>query len=202
MALTLDQTNRPPYVEWKRRSVEDRNASIAAGHYVARDEDFAIIMRPGSKDTVEKPAEVFLKELADKARTNPNDIPADWPMKFRQSYEFWKNGEAEPLQGTSIKAWPAISPAQADMIIRAGIRTVEDLAGLPDSEVGILGVGGISLKQKARSWLEAAADKGVLAAKNAALETQVADLQTQNKSLMEGFAELKAQVAALQGAKK
>ena len=185
-----EEKDRPPYVQWIVRPVEDRNASIAAGAYVAKDVDFAIIMRPGSKDTVEKEARVWLNEI--KAKARENTIPATWPAAFEASYKMWKDGEELPVNGTPIKLWPALSPAQVQMITRAGILTVEDLAQLPDSEVGVIGIGGLGLKQKAQSWLQS---KNSLAEENAALKTRTSELETQVAAMM-------AEIQAMKAAKK
>ena len=40
---------RPPYVQFEMRAVEDRQASIDAGHYVAKDVAYAIITPAGSR---------------------------------------------------------------------------------------------------------------------------------------------------------
>ena len=185
MQQTEDK-DRPPYVRWEIRPVEDRNASIAAGCYVAKDVDYAIIMRPGSKDTVEKEALVWLSEIKERARNQL--IPATWPPAFEASYKMWKEGEEAPVNGTHIKNWAAVSPAQAQMVLRAGILTVEDLAALPDSELGIIGIGGLSLKQKAQSWMQS---KNSLAEENAALKTRTAELEAQVQSMMADIQKLK-----------
>lgn len=183
--------NRPPYVQWELRAVEDRNASIAAGHFVAKDVPYAIIMRPGSRDRLEKEAEVWLAEL--KERTRKGEIPHEWLPAFSASYKAWKDGEEAPLSGTALKMWPVLSPAQVKMIIAAGLFTVEDLAGLPDSELPTLGIGGLTLREKARSWLSASEDKGKLAEENAALKLQVTTLSEQVAELAAAVAKIKAQ---------
>jgi hypothetical protein len=78
------------------------------------------------------------------------------------------------------------------MILSAGILTVEDLAGLPDSDLPAIGIGGLSLRDKARAWLSAAEDKGKLAEENAALKLQVTTLSEQVTTLAAEFAKMKA----------
>ena len=182
--------NRPPYVEWELRAVEDRNASVATGHYVAKDVAYAIIMRPGSRDRLEKEAETWLSELKEKSRKN--EVPHDWFPAFTASYKAWLEGEEMPISGTALKAWPVLSPAQIKMILSAGILTVEDLAGLPDSDLPAIGIGGLALRDKARAWLSAAEDKGKLAEENAALKLQVTTLSEQVTTLAAEFAKMKA----------
>jgi len=185
--------NRPPYVQWEMRAIEDRAKSLETGHYVAKDVAFAIIMRPGSKDRLEKEAEVWLSELRDRARKG--EIPAEWHPAFLASFKAWRDGEELPSTGTPLKSWPVLSPAQIKMIISEGIFTVEDLAALPDSELPILGIGGLNLREKARSWLAAAEDKGKLAEENAALKLSVASLVQQVKDLAADVARQKLSIS-------
>lgn len=178
--MSVVDNDRPPYVMFERRPVEDRTESSKAGHYVSKDVDFAIITRPGSRDTVEKEAVPWLAELDTRVRAK--SIPANWAQAFRESYNAWKKGEELPENGTPIKGWQMLGPAAQKDLIQAGVRTVEDLANLPDGEIGQLGTGGISLKQKATAWLAAAKDTGKAAAQIADLSakvTQLVELSTQ-----------------------
>ena len=182
--------NRPPYVQWEMQPMEDRDASIKAGHMVMKDVAVALIQRPGSKDVLPKLAAVWLSEV--KSRAAKNEVPLEWVTHFEASYKFWLEGESAPVNGTSIKSWPAVSPAQAKNIIAAGIFTVEDLAALPDTDLQILGIGATALKQKACSWIEASTDKGKMAEENAAMKAQLADLQKTVDQLMANQQALKA----------
>lgn len=112
--MSIVDNQRPPYVTFERRPVEDRMASAASGCYRTKDVDFVIVTRPGSRDTVEKEAEVWLREIAERAkpqRGQPPQIPPEWPAAFRSAYERWKNNEEEPVNGTPIKGWPVLSPS-------------------------------------------------------------------------------------------
>ena len=62
MSIAL-MPQRPPYVTFEQRAVEDRNASIAAGGMVMRDVDFVIVRQVGSKNTLEKDAAEWLADL-------------------------------------------------------------------------------------------------------------------------------------------
>lgn len=179
--MQISQEDRPPYVQWELRTMEDRNASIAAGHYVGKDVAFAIIMRPGSKDKVEKLAETWLEEISLKARNG--ELPSLWSEAFKASYKAWKDGEEEPVSGTPLKLFAVLSPSQLKTLISAGVKSVEDLAQLPDQELQQITVGGIGLKIKARAWLLQANDAGKLAEENAALQVKVEALQEQLTAL-------------------
>ena len=183
---------RPPYVVFEVRSVEDRNASIEAGHYVAKDVNFAIVTRPGSRDSIEIEAEPWLASLKQKG-SGPNPvIPPSWYKGFASAYEEWKKGNVVPANGTPIKGWGVLSPSLQETLIRGGFLTVEDLAIAGDSELANIGTGGISLKLKAQAWLEAAQNAGKSAERITELATKVADLTALVEKLIEENKSLKA----------
>ena len=187
--MATDINDRPPYVQWETRAIEDRSASLAAGHYVAKDVDYAVIMRPGSRDKLEKEAIVWLSEL--RAKDQKNEIPPTWFPAFQASFKAWKDGEEEPVNGTSVKLFPVLTPSQLKTLQSAGIKTIEGLAQIPDQDLGILGIGGLNLKLKARAWLEQAVDKGKLAEENASLKTQMTQMQEQLNFLTSELGKLK-----------
>ena len=182
--------SRPPYVVFERRPIEDRNASIEAGRYIAKDVDFVIITRPGSRDTVEKEATVWLSEID--ARARKGLIPQEWPRHFQAAYDFWLKGETAPETGTPIKGWGIISPAMQETLVKAGIRTVEDLAMSGQAELMGVGMGAITLKQKAQTWLDMAKDRGVATEELSILRTKVTDLTDLVGKLMDANKELQA----------
>lgn len=179
----MDFAQRPPYVRFETRAEEDRNATIAAGHYVGRNVDYALITPQGTKDVVEKIASEWLEQLMAKAAAG--EYPADWARHFEATYAQWKETNTIPEHGAPIKGWQLLSPAQQQQILAANIRTVEDLAAANEVALMRIGMGGRDLKQKAQAWLEAAQDKGGLAAKNAALEAELASLRAEVAELQE-----------------
>lgn len=186
--MSVVDNERPPYVSFEVRPVEDRAASEKAGHYVSRDVDFVSITRPGSRDSLDKEALVWLAECREKARLK--QMPQEWYVAFKGAYDAWKEGEELPEQGTPIKGWPVLSPGAQRTLIAAGIRTVEDLAELPDSEFSAVGTGAMGYKQKAKAWLVAAEGTGKAAAQIEALTVQVAELVALTKSQAAALAEL------------
>lgn len=154
---TVDN-ERPPYVTFERRAVEDRTESNLKGHYVSRDVDFAIVTRPGARDTVEKPVADLIAGWQQYAKNGA--IPLAWVEGLKTNYRAWKEGEDIPETGTPIKGWPVLSPAAQKDLIHAGVRTVEDLANLPDQDISQICMGGLAYKLKAKAWLDSAKDTG------------------------------------------
>lgn len=191
----LQQINteiRPPYVRFEKRAIEDRTQRLANGKYAARDIDIAKITVVGQKDTVEREAKEWLSDLQKKAEDGR--VPPDWPDRFQKLYDFWQKGQEMPLDGTPIKGWSVLSPAQQENILNVGIFTVEDLAQLSDEAARAVGIGAVSLKQKAYAWLQEAKSHGVVAEENAALMVRLNEQEETIKNLMASFEELKAKL--------
>ena len=55
--------DRPPYVEFITQPMENRNASIKAGHYVAEDVDYVVIIPQGGKDKIEQETAAWFDKL-------------------------------------------------------------------------------------------------------------------------------------------
>jgi hypothetical protein len=185
---------RPPYVEFEQRSEEDREATIKAGHYVARDIDYAIIRAIGAKDAVEKPAAQWLEHIERQA--SRGQYRREWVQFFRQQYEDWKKGFEPTPNGLHVRQWPGASRAEVDMLVAAKIYTVEDLAEANEEALTRVGMGARGLKQRARAWLDTASKNGS-AEELASLRERTANQEKRIEALLEQIAELTAEVKAL-----
>lgn len=179
---------RPPFVEFEQRAIEDRNASIAAGGAVMRDVDYVVVRQVGSKDTVEKEAAEWLVDLDRMAATGT--YPAEWARHFRDKYEAFKAGRSEPELGLSVRQWPSLTKAQAENLIAAGVRTVEDVGVMNEPTMQRVGMGARELKQKAKAYLESRDA-------NKAAE-QITALRVEVESKDERIAALEARLLALE----
>lgn len=181
---------RPPYIRFETRAVEDRDASIAAGHYVARDVQYVLVTPQGSKDVVERIATEWLDNLGEQVKQQR--FKREWLDGYRQHFEAWKAGEELPETGTAIKLWAALSPAQVAAVLNAKIRTVEDLAAANEETLGRIGMGARAIKQRAVEWIESAKGIGKQAEAMAALRSENADLKVKIKSQDDRLAALEA----------
>jgi hypothetical protein len=186
---------RPPYVKFETRAVEDRNGSIAAGHYVARDEDYALITPQGSKDVVERVVTEWFDNLVQQVAQQR--FPQTWLTGYRSHYEAWKKGEELPVDGHPVKLWTVASPSQILALLNAKCRTVEDLAGANEETLARIGMGSRALKQRAVEWLESSKSVGQQSERIAALEAEKADQKAQLDSQALRLAELEKQLAGL-----
>lgn len=191
------QENRPPYVQFEFRPVEDRAASQEAGHYVAKDVAFAIVTPAGSRDRHEKIAEEWLTNMAEQVQQER--LPAEWLAHYRALYKAWKEGREVPESGTSIRNWPVASPAQIETLLNLRIRTVEDLAACNEEAIARMGMGGRALKQKAVDWLASASGNGKDVEAITALRAEFESLKLTNERLQQQNNELQRKIVAMAG---
>lgn len=189
----MEEKARPPYVMFEVRSVEDREASIEAGHYVGKDVNYAIVTPSGSKDRIEKVAEEWLANMEEGVKQER--IPGEWLEAYTKKYETWKETREVPEDGTPILSWPALSPSQAKAILDANVRTLEDLVAANESTLAAIGMGARALKEKAKAWLDSAQDTGKTAEELDSLRKQVDTLAETVKSLTKAKEKAEADLA-------
>lgn len=187
MANMLDEQrdDRPAYVRFERVAIEDVQATLAAGHYVAKDIDMALITPPYSKDVMKYKVKAWFDILEQDVRNNR--IPQSWLDRYKEAYAAFQKGQDLPLTGSPIKGWGIISPAQQETLIKMSVLTVEDLAAMNDEGIKRIGMGAIDLKNKAKAWLLQMKDTGALALQMADLQkkfaNQEATIATQNEKI-------------------
>jgi len=151
MSIAL-MPQRPPFVEFEQRAVEDRNATIASGGIVMRDVDFVVVHQVGSKNTHEKEAAEWIADIT--RMSNDGAYPREWVAHFVAKFQAYKAGQAEPELGLSVKEWPSLSKAQVQNLLSANVRTVEDVAAMNEPTMHKVGMGARELKKKAQTYLE------------------------------------------------
>lgn len=178
---------RPPFVTFEKRAVPDHVKTQELGRRVTKDVDFAIIMQPGSRDQVERIATDWLGMIKQKnLDASPDAYPDEWVRGFHEKFKAWKDGQEMPLDGTSVKEWPLLSPAQAANFIALNILTIEDVAAMTEDALGRYGMGGRELRDKAREWLTKQEVASTLAIENEELKHQLADLSARLANLETG----------------
>lgn len=185
-----EREERPAYVRFERVPEEDRAATLAAGHYVAKDVDYALITPPYSKDVFKSKVSQWLQNM--QQDVSAGRLPEKWMHDYKEAYHRWQNGQELPVTGTPIKGWGVISPAQQETLIRMNCLTVEDLAAITDEGLQRIGMGAVDLKSKARTWLAQMGDRGPLTVKMAALENENAVLKGSVETLTRQVGELAA----------
>lgn len=191
-AELMERADRPAYVRFSREAVEDKPASLAQGHYVAKNVDYALVTPPYSKDVLKIKVTQWLLNMEQDLRNDR--IPAAWVEKYKEAYRMWQNGQEMPVTGTAIRGWGVISPAQQETLLRMNILTVEDLGHVNDEGLRRIGMGALELKNKAKAWLSQLGDKGPLTQEIAALKTQNEVLTGTVESLQAQITQMKARL--------
>lgn len=152
------------FVQFYNDGIENEKESLAQGRPVFREVTFIKIMIPGNK------SEIIERKMRDTDKQ-------EYPMQ----YQAFMNGVEEPVDGMPLKDWAPITRSQVMELAHFGCKTVEQLAGMADSNaqnfMAIMG-----LRQKARDWLEEAekhAPVSAIRAENDQLRNQMAALQDQ-----------------------
>ena len=184
---------RPAQIEFSRRAVEDQAASRVEGRYVTKDVDFVTVFIPYSRDTNVFTVQQWIMNLEQYSREGR--IPADWVVNYKKLYEAWKNGQELPMEGTPIKGWGVLSPAQQENLIHYRILTVEDAAGMGEDIMRKVGMGATEIRNKAKTWLAQLNERGPLTQKMSALERE-------NELLKGTIASLEAKIDKLIEAKR
>lgn len=113
-------------------------------------------------------------------------------QRFPEEFASWQKGNEVPLTGTPVERWPQITQAQVKNLKALNIRTVEDLATLPDFGLQKLGMGAQKLRSDAQRFLSLA--------QQAAEVAQVDELKDTITRQNEQMAKMQEQIAALMAA--
>lgn len=119
---------------------------------------------------------------------------ADIYKRFGKYIEEYKAaGGNGPVAGTPLEEWPVVNRAQVAMLKHNGVYSVEALATVSDNLMGALGMDGRRLVQKAKDYLESAANS---AAAMEAMERE-RKIQARFDELQDKFDALAASMEAL-----
>lgn len=186
---------RPPFVQFEEREMGfNEEASKTAGRPIPRVVTLACITPHGSKDRFEKVAEEWLTQIRDQALRG--QYPLEWANFFQASYAEWKKGNELPREGTPTRTWQAVTKEQSVRLIALGYSTVEDVAQIPDTGIGMIGPDGRYLRDLAKSWINEAKDKGINARALADANARITEQDRQITELRQSIAQLKAELQA------
>lgn len=188
--MVMPREERPPYITFESRPVEDRAASIKNGRWTAKDVPYVIITPQGSKDRIERNAAEWFTEK--RQHVQEQRFPGKWLRAYEEAFEAWKKDEEPPVNGAPLRNWPPISPTQYKTLRDLRLLTVEDLASANEETLSRIGMGGRALKAKAVEWLAQASGLGI--------QVEEAErLRADNVTLSQVNAELQMRVDNLSG---
>lgn len=179
----------PAWVEFEIGTEEDRNATIANGHYTTKNVTNALVHPPYSKDCNIIEVNEWLRQNDEHVRNGR--MPGSVRDAYKRKFEAWSKGQEIPEDGIPIKGWAMLSPAEQANLLTIGVRTVESLAKINDEGMKRYGMGGLELKNKAITWLKTSKNIGPVVQENAALKIQVGELKAMVEGLTKTVDELK-----------
>jgi hypothetical protein len=156
-------------------TVKDEKASQEAGYPKHKSVEMIRIIVPGDRDNIVE-REIF---------------PID-QRRFATSYEKWKAGDPEKLDGLPLAAWPSIDASMVEDLKYFKIYTVEQLASVSDGNMQRIGPLH-ELRRKAQSFLAAAKDNSILTK----FEADVKQKQSEIDSLKQMVAQQNAKIEEL-----
>lgn len=99
--------------------------------------------------------------------------------RFPRQWAAFKAQNEPVVEGTPLSEWPMINRAQVMEFGSLNIRTVEQLASVPDTTLHTMGMGGRAVRDKAKAWLDQARGGSELSKILARLEA----LENENQAL-------------------
>jgi hypothetical protein len=133
--------------------------SREAGRAVYEERDFIRIHVPGDKTSVVH-----------------RQVTEQDAQRFADRYAKWKAGQAEAVTGTPLSSLPTMTPSKVEEYKFFKITTVEQLADANDN-LGQKFMGFHSDKQRAKAFLEVAANNAPIERMNSELQKRDAEIE-------------------------
>jgi hypothetical protein len=185
-----DPMSRVPFFMFQDREHGiDAAASAERGYEVPRLMTFILISPHGHKgDPIEFFADDFIARKEKEAREGRYDM--EWVKEFRKGLELHREGKEIPRNGTPLITWERILKSRREQLARR-FPTVEDLAAVPDSSLGEIGLDGRVLRDMAKADIQAKKDLSPVV-------KELADTKEENRRLQEQLAALTARMDAME----
>lgn len=110
------------------------------------------------------------------------NVTDEFRERWPKEYEAFKNGIEPDLNGTPLEEWAILNKAQVLELKSMHIRTIEDVASLPDTAVQRIGRGGYALRERALAFLDQAKEQELVTrvtSENESMREQIAVLARQ-----------------------
>ena len=144
---------------------EDKNATLKEGRPIFKEVEYVEIRIPGSRSVQAcRPA------------------TEDDKRRFHRHYDAFQKRVEMPEEGTSLTEWPQISRSQVEELKFFGVKTVEQLASMSDTNISQF-QGGYGLRNRAQEWLKTA-DSTALIAEKEVLNRRIAELEAKIDALV------------------
>lgn len=188
-----DPMSRVPFFMFQdREHGVDAEASAELGYDVPKMVTFILITPHGHKgDPLEFLADEFIERKGREAREGRYDHA--WVSEFKAGLAQFREGKEIPRHGTPLITWERILKSRRAQLA-AKYPTVEDLAAVPDSSLGEIGLDGRVLRDMAKGDIQAKKDLSPVV-------KELAEEKEKTRRLEEQMADVLAKLAAAETAK-
>ena len=163
------------HVQFYMHPLQNSARTLEEGRPIFTDTPYVMVMVPGDKDSVvRRPVRV-------------GSGPKDDNMRFAVEFQAFQANKDQPVEGTPLAEWPLITASQIKEMEYFGVRTVENLAGMPDVKASQF-MGLQDMKKKANDWLSSTKDEAPMVRLNAELalrDSEIEVMQQQIEELLE-----------------
>lgn len=182
--------DRIPFFRFvEREHGVDPEASAELGYDVPAMKVFIQITPHGHRgDPMEFFADEFIERKGKEARDGR--YSHDWVSQFKAALAEWRAGRELPRQGTPLLTWERILKSRREQLA-AKFPTIEDLAAVPDSGLGEIGLDGRVLRDMAIGDIQAKKDLSPVV-------RELAETKESNRRLEEQLERLTARLDALE----
>ncbi len=155
--MYIDPKTRIPFYTFVDREYgADAAASKAAGYEVPKMVTFILITPHGHKgDPLEFFADEFLERKSIEAKMGRYDHA--WVAEFKSGLAAYREGNVLPRDGSPLIQWERILLSRRKTLANK-YPTIEDLAAVPDSSLGDIGMDGRVLRDMAKADIQAKKD--------------------------------------------
>lgn len=152
-----DPLSRVPFFMFQdREHGVNAEASKEAGYEVPKMLTFILVTPHGHRgDPMEFFAEEFIERKTRESREGRYDHT--WVVEFKAGLAAHRDGKEIPRHGTPLVTWERILKTRRVQLASV-FPTVEDLAAVPDSSLGSIGLDGRVLRDMARGDIQAKKD--------------------------------------------
>lgn len=152
-----DPTSRVPFFFFKdREHGTDAEASKEKGYEVPKMVTFIMITPHGHRgDPMEFMADEFIERKGREAKDGRYDHT--WVAEFKAGLATYREGKEIPRHGTPTLLWERILKSRREQLA-IKFPTVEDLAAVPDTTLGEIGMDGRVIRDMARGDIQAKKD--------------------------------------------
>lgn len=186
----LNRTERIPYFDFiEREHGVDADRSAEAGYEVPKMVTFIRVTPHGHRgDPMEFFADDFIERKGKEARDGR--YSHEWVAQFKSGLAEFREGRAIPREGTPLITWDRILKSRREQLA-ARFPTLEDLAAVPDSSLGEIGLDGRVLRDMAQAELQAKKDLSPVV-------RELAEAKEENRRLAEMVERLESRLNALE----